>query len=705
MWRRRLRLVIALFGVGVLAAVVYLLRPRDVRTGLAPIERLDPTATVETRGGDVIQLKGATKDLQVEFERQVSYSDGQTRLMGVTLTVDNRGGRTFVVKGAEARVGSDPVSYNLKGDVRLEASDGLVATAGEASYAEAEGIVRAPGPVQFSRGRMSGAGIGFAYDEQRDTVWLLDQAVVRFAADGAAGPMDVASGAAGFARRERYVRFERGVRMLRDGQVIEADEATVFLFPDRDEPDHIELRGNASVTGGTGLGVLRAMRARDINLDYRDDGRTLQQAMLAGDSVIQMANPDGSEGQRLSGAWIDVALAEDGSVTSLSSRERVTVVLPGAAGSPPRTIQAGDLSASGAAGAGITAMRFQDGVTFREEASGGGAARTARARTLTTRLAGGSGALEEADFAGGFRFEEGPLTAGSAEARYRIGPGLLNLTGREGVTPPHVSDETLRIDADTIDLTLAPRRMAAEGSVKCTLQPSGKSGSAQAGRRPALLGDSEPVIVVSTKMTYDESTRRGDYIGQARLFQGDTTILADRITMDEARGDLVATGKVRTTLALTAEKPDPATAPVTAAPRTTIVVASSFRYTDEARLALYETTPKEPQARMNGQQGDLTADRIELTLAKSENALERLQAGGTVRAIVGKRTATGARLTYEPTEEQYVITGTPVRFVDECNESAGKTLTFFRSSDRVIIDGNEEVRTETRGGKCKGGSS
>jgi lipopolysaccharide export system protein LptA len=703
MWRRRLRLVIALFGVGVLATVLYVLRPRDVRTSPAPIERLEPTATVETRGGDVIQLKGATKDLQVEFERQVTYSDGQTRLMGVTLRVDNRGGRNFVVTGSEARVGSDPVSYNMIGDVRLQASDGLVATAGEATYAEAEGIVRAPGPVQFSRGRMAGAGIGFTYDEQRDTLWLLDQAVVRMAAEGAAGPMDVAAGAAGFARRERYMRFERGVRMVREGQVIEADDATVFLLPDRDEPDHIELRGNARVTGGTGLGALRAMRARDINLNYLEDGRTLQQATLASDALIQMANPDGTDGQQLSGAWIDVGLAGDGSVTNLSSRERVTVRLPASTGSAARTIQADELTGAGAPGQGITSMRFRDGVIFREEAVAGRAARIARAQTLVARLSGASGALEEATFNGRFQFEEGPLKAESAEARYRIGPGLLNLTGREGVTPPHVSDDTLRIDADVIDVTLSPRRMAATGSVKSTLQPS-KTASGPAVRRPGLLTGAEPVIVVSEAMTYDEPTRRGDYSGQARLFQGDTTILSDRISLDEAKGDLTASGRVRTTLALTPERRQPDTASTTAA-RTTIVVASSFRYTDEARSAVYETAPKDAPARMNGEQGDLTADRIELTLAKAENALEQLQAGGSVRAIVGKRTATGTKLVYEPTREQYVITGAPVRYVDECNESAGKTLTFFRSSDRVIIDGNEEVRTETRGGKCKDGSS
>ena len=40
----------------------------------------------------------------------------------------------------------------MTGDVRLKASDGLVATADSATYADGEGIVRAPGPVTFTRG-------------------------------------------------------------------------------------------------------------------------------------------------------------------------------------------------------------------------------------------------------------------------------------------------------------------------------------------------------------------------------------------------------------------------------------------------------------------------------------------------------------------------------------------------------------------------
>ena len=52
--------------------------------------------------------------------------------------------------------------------------------------------------------------------------------------------------------------------------------------------------------------------------------------------------------------------------------------------------------------------------------------------------------------------------------------------------------------------------------------------------------------------------------------------------------------------------------------------------------------------------------------------------------------------------EKYVENGAPVTMVvADCQELSGKTLTFFKASDRVQVDGNDEVRTQTKGGgKC-----
>ena len=308
-WQRRARLLAGVVAIAVAGGAYWLTGTRRTAAPPPPVTPLEPTVTAQMRGGEAAQSSGTRQDFALDFKEQKSYADGRTVATGVTVRVANRGGRSFVVTGNEGTIGAQQSSVAMTGDVRLSASDGLVATAGSATYADGEGIVRAPGPVTFTRGDTRGSGVGFTYDSRRDTMWLLDQAQVHVAGSGAAGAMDVTAGAFGEARRDRYMRLERGVKLVRPGQTIEADEAMVYLLPDRDEPDMIELRGNARITGGEGMGTLRAMQARDINLDYADDGRTVQHATLAGQSTVALAGASAAQpGQRLAAEFIDIAL-------------------------------------------------------------------------------------------------------------------------------------------------------------------------------------------------------------------------------------------------------------------------------------------------------------------------------------------------------------------------------------------------------------
>lgn len=681
----------AVVAIGVVAAVAYTMRPREVAAPPPKLERLDPSATIETRGGDAIQLKGEQRNLRVEFASQTSNAEGETKLHGVKITVENRGGRNYEVTGKEAFLGKQNSSFDVRGDVMLQTSDGLTASGQQATYTEAEKIVRVPGDVKFSQGRMTGSGVGFTYDEQRDTMWILDRADVRFAAEGDAGPMAFTAGAFGYARRDRYMRFEKTMHMDREGQLIDAAEAMVRLFPDREEPDYIELRGGSKVTGGAKAGTLRSMSARDINLDYADDGRTLQNATLAGTAVIQLATKDRSEGQRLAGEFMEIGLEPDGSVRSLSTRDAVTATLPATKDTAARTIRSTALLAAGNA-QGIRDMKFSEGVEYREAATRTQGARVARARTLEAQLDPAAGTLQQAKFSGNFDFTDGPLHALSTDAVYNVTAGTLALTGKE--ITPEIRDESLTLFAEAIDVTLDPRKMVAKGNVRSTLLPPKKAAAnAPATRRPALLGDKDPVSILSNTLTYDEASKKADYAGQTRLLQGQTTINADQLTLDEAKGNLTATGKVITNLVIAnKDRPDPA---VKSKP--TIARAESFVYSDETRKATYTTA-----AQLDGDQGNLTATKLELQLAKEGNTLEKLEANGAVTAIVDKRTVTGTRLTYSPADDKYLVVGAPVKMIDaECQETSGKTLTFWKASDRVQVDGNNEVRTQTKGGgKC-----
>jgi len=108
---------------------------------------------------------------------------------------------------------------------------------------------------------------------------------------------------------------------------------------------------------------------------------------------------------------------------------------------------------------------------------------------------------------------------------------------------------------------------------------------------------------------------------------------------------------------------------------------------------------------MNSPDGDMTAERIELFLKAGSaggDDLERAEAYDAVTLRDRNRTTTGNRLTYTTVDGRYVVTGTPVKIVDECRrETIGRTLTYLKTADTVTIDGNEQTRTQTKGaGQC-----
>lgn len=701
-WQRRARIAAGLVAVTVASGAYWMMGTRRTQPPPPPVTPLAPKVTSQVSGGRADQTTGVREDVSVDFKEQRTYDDGRTVATDVTVRVENRGGRSFVVTGKEGEVGNARATLNLTGDVVVKASDGLTAWAGSASYSDGEGIVRAPGPVKFARGDTAGSGIGFSFDKMRDLMVVQEQAAAHIDGGNGAVPMDVSAGTLTEARRDRYIRLEGKGHIVRNGQVIEADEIMIYLLADRDEPDRMELRGNASIGGGQDMGSLQAMKARDINLDYADDGRTVEHVALASAASIALAGTAGAIGQRLNAEWIDIALGPGGALTSLVARDNLVATLPAATGVPARTVRAVQLTGNGGAGSALTSMHFEDQVEFREGGDGRTPpARTARSTTLTLALAPAGGGLERATFTGDARFEDGTMHAAANEARYDVTKGTLALVGKEGTAAPRVTDTGVQVDGANITIALDTNAIAATGSVSSVMQPaSARPGNGDA-HTPALLDGGQALYASAAELTYDSQARKGTYVGRARLWQGETTIRAERIVLDEGRGDLAAEGGVQSTLALD-PAPGPAASGATPAaaterPRGTIARAESMTYEDAARTATYTKG-----ARLSGPQGDVASDRIAIILAEASRTLERLEAYGAVTARVDGRDAKGARLTHYAADGRYLLTGTPVQFTEECRVTTGRTLTFYGAAGRIIVDGNEATRTVTKGGgRCE----
>jgi lipopolysaccharide transport protein LptA len=216
------------------------------------------------------------------------------------------------------------------------------------------------------------------------------------------------------------------------------------------------------------------------------------------------------------------------------------------------------------------------------------------------------------------------------------------------------------------------------------------------------LKEDQPVTVTSNRLAYDGAAGHATYSGNARLWQGDTSIRGDTIVVDDKSGNLEAHTNTHTEMMV--DEVDSKTG--VRKQTQSIGEGDDFVYDDAKRLATYTG-----KAHIVGPEGDVTGEKIELFFKPDSNELDRAEgygANGSVIVKDSKRTATGARLTYTVATETYLMTGTPVTAIEiapgDCKKSVGAVLTFQRDVGTVSTSGNGVIRSVQNQIPCPAGS-
>jgi lipopolysaccharide transport protein LptA/LPS export ABC transporter protein LptC len=718
-WQKKARVAIAAFVIVFVAIVVVALRQRKAPPPTAAVpERRDKDCILEnTQSGEVKQSKDGKIVFAMKFGAQCSYPDGRTLLgNGVEIT-STRNGKPFTVVSREAEVvqsGEELKTVHYTGAVKLT-SEGTEVTTDDATYDQQAGMLKAPGPVAFKRGRMQGSGVGATYDFNREVLWLLAQPHVTVTADEKGqGAIDATAESIGLAKAEHYLKLTRSAHINAEGRVIDADEIMILLTQDDQRVQQLQLRNNSRITG-SGDGGPQSMAARDIDLTYGEDGRTLQHSHLVENAVVQLPGDGNGAGKRIAATTIDMAMSPDGkTVTNLNAVENVQVDLPPDGDSPAKRIRSATLNAVGAPGTGLQNATFGGNVDYRETRAARGNLpaidRQARALTLVVATKPGFGALEQADFRGNVHFTDGTdVVADATHALYHVDKDQIDLSPSQDPGPPapRVSDGRVTVEARAIEFSIGSRKLKADTKVRSSMQGSDrgqtgvKPGSNRAqtanapgsgSRMPSLLQQDQPVTVTSNRLEYDGLAGHAVYIGNSRLWQGATKVNADTIIVDDKTGNLEARTNVHTEMMM--DDVDPKTN-VRKSTKST-AESDTFVYDDDQRLATYTT-----KAHLIGSESDVTADKLELFLKKDVNELERVEGYGANGAVIvkeGGRIATGARVTYLASDQTYHMTGTPVEAIEiagpnDCKKSVGATLTFQRAVDSITMKGPNLLRS------------
>ncbi|MBZ5648417.1 MAG: LPS export ABC transporter periplasmic protein LptC [Acidobacteriia bacterium] len=315
---------------------------------------------------------------------------------------------------------------------------------------------------------------------------------------------------------------------------------------------------------------------------------------------------------------------------------------------------------------------------------------TSRDLTAAFDAGGGISSLLQV---GDVHYIEGQRTATAQRARYSPGDGVLVLTGA-----PRVSEGGLQTTAQTIRFERRSGDATAEGDVKTTYnEPRQQPGGAPPAAG-AMFSSGDPIHVTAASMLAHRATATARYTGGARLWQGANIVQAPVITFDRDHHDVLAQGSASqavSTVFVQTDKSGKLT-PVN-------VNASRLTYTEALRKARFEGG-----VIVKGADLTVQADHADVFLlpraAKTQAAgpsgvsqVEHMVAEGHIAITESTRTARGERLTYNPADGKFVLTGGPPSIFDaEHGTISGDSLTFFSRDDKVVVGSSGSSRTVTQ---------
>jgi lipopolysaccharide export system protein LptA len=685
-WQRQARWAVALIGVGTAVALFVYTRPRQAPPPAPkPPSTTDPAATSQSSGGVNIRYVGTnmtTERYRLEHQGQKSFADGHIEWEKVHVIFHDDGTEVWadMASGKPApKETQAPASLDLK-KVRLKTGEGAAVEGESATYDDTSGLWNMPGPVTFSRGRMSGTGEGATFERDAGVFRLLAKAHVIMATDAAnPDPVDAQSDTLVFNRATKAMQLDANARITRSAEAMTANRATLYLSEDEQWFRLIELRGQSRVEPLPGKkSDTPVMRADDIDLAFYEGTQVLEHGLLTRQANLTIVNAEG--GREVSGETVSFDTAHNGStLTRLSADRNVEVKTPASATGPSRQINAAQLSGTGDEKNGLTKAVFTGGVTFVEttRAAGGRAAssRTGRSQTLTLMLKGQLDAIDEALFERDAVFTDGQVEGRADVGRYFESPAKLVLQPdtKGARRAPHVTHGSNTVDAaDRIEVILDTDDLFAFGDVKTKTVSSSSAGAKP--RAASLFNGTDPVYGFASEFRYTDAKGEGVYLGspkaQAEVRQGDSSVKADSIKIVDETQDLSALGKVQSTFLLT----DAASKTETRYELT----GDTMDYKDSERAAIYTGKRAElktvKRGTASGSNANTLGETIVLTLAKDSRTVDTLDARGLVYSTMGDgQEARADTLHYESRTDKYTLTGKAGRpLVIRTRDAAGK---------------------------------
>ncbi|HXF43178.1 MAG TPA: LptA/OstA family protein, partial [Pyrinomonadaceae bacterium] len=271
---------------------------------------------------------------------------------------------------------------------------------------------------------------------------------------------------------------------------------------------------------------------------------------------------------------------------------------------------------------------------------------------------------------GGAKFNELDKNGVAREIIYTASDGVIRLRGGE----PTGWDSNARIRAKEIDINTRDQKSFAKGAVSTTYYSQKQTNSST-----PFTSAGKPVFITADSAVFDDKNQSAVYEGNARAWQENNYVRADKFMIDQASGKFQADGKVQSLLfeapRIGSEKSSKS--PVSA-------LADSLLFLRDERKLIYTGNVNIRQA------GDrIVSGRAEIIFDEKGEVAESNFSENVTISQPGRR-AFADFVTYSAAKNEVILRGQPVRVEDSENgsTSAGE-LRINTVNNQVASEGKQ----------------
>ncbi|HLM02206.1 MAG TPA: LPS export ABC transporter periplasmic protein LptC, partial [Pyrinomonadaceae bacterium] len=279
--------------------------------------------------------------------------------------------------------------------------------------------------------------------------------------------------------------------------------------------------------------------------------------------------------------------------------------------------------------------------------------------------------IERFDATGNAKFTELDRSGSASQIIYTANDEIVRLRGSE----PTVWDSVARVKANEIDWDTRSEKSFLRGRVSTTYYSQKQSnGSTPFGKTSA------PVFVTAERADFDHQTEVGVYTGNARAWQENNYVRAEKLVFQQKAKRMDGEGKVQSLLynAKRKENGKEITQPVFAQ-------SERISYTDQNRQLRYE-------GNVDIRQGTdrIVAGVTDVFLNENNEVMQTIAQNNVVVTQPNRRAA-GDYAQYTTADEMVVLRGSPASVEDaEQGSSQSAQLTVYLRENRVLSQGTSK---------------